>query len=96
MGTYTSKYTGSQIDNILSEVANKVDKVAGKSLVDDNEIERLSTVINYDDTEIKNQLAGKADKTTIPSLVTLTQTEYDALVSAGTVDDNTYYFIKEE
>lgn len=28
--------------------------------------------------------------------VTLTQTEYDALVSAGTVDENTYYYIKEE
>ena len=30
------------------------------------------------------------------SLVTLTQTEYDALVTAGTVDNNTYYFIIEE
>ena len=28
--------------------------------------------------------------------VTLTQTEYDALVEAGTVDENTYYYIKEE
>ena len=28
--------------------------------------------------------------------VTLTQAEYDALVSAGTVDENTYYYIKEE
>lgn len=28
--------------------------------------------------------------------VTLTQAEYDALVSAGTIDENTYYYIKEE
>ena len=28
--------------------------------------------------------------------VTLTQGEYDALVEAGTVDENTYYYIKEE
>ena len=28
--------------------------------------------------------------------VTLTQTQYDALVSGGTVDSNTYYFIEEE
>ena len=28
--------------------------------------------------------------------VTLTQAEYDALVEAGTVDENTYYYIKEE
>lgn len=35
-------------------------------------------------------------KSEIPKLVTLTQAEYDALVSANTVDENTYYFIKEE
>lgn len=28
--------------------------------------------------------------------ITLTQSEYDALVEAGTVDENTYYYIKEE
>lgn len=28
--------------------------------------------------------------------VALTQSEYDALVEAGTVDENTYYYIKEE
>ena len=28
--------------------------------------------------------------------VTLTQAEYDALVETGTVDENTYYYIKEE
>lgn len=43
----------------------------------------------------KEELANKQDKLDY-SIVTLTQTEYDALVSAGTVDDNTYYFIKEE
>ena len=32
----------------------------------------------------------------IAEQVTLTQTEYDALVEAGTVDENTYYYIKEE
>ena len=51
MGTYTSKFTGAEIDERLDKVK---------------------------------------------TLVTLTQAEYDALVSAGTVDDNTYYFIKEE
>lgn len=38
--------------------------------------------------------AGK-DAVVPYTLVTLTQAEYDALASAGTVDDNTYYFIKE-
>ena len=118
------------------ELNGKVDKEAGKSLIDDTEIERLKNVTNYDDTEIKEELGNKANKsdiptvptklseldndsgfitdytetdplytadkpnialkTEIPKLVTLTQAEYDALVSAGTVDDDTYYFIKEE
>ena len=32
----------------------------------------------------------------VPNHITLTQAEYDALVEAGTVDENTYYYIKEE
>lgn len=187
------------------ELDNKVDKVAGKSLVNDTEIARLKNVDNYDDTELRNGLNNKAEKSEIPtvptkvssfendsnyateefveneiatfdfikvvdalpetglpnriyfvpksdtgtqdlfdeyvwvnnqwewittkqividlteyvkrselsalatkeeladkqdklsySLVTLSQTDYDALVSAGTIDENTYYFIKEE
>lgn len=191
------------------ELNGKVDKVTGKSLIDDTEIERLKNVTNYDDTgikqdltEINQELDGKAEKSEIPTnlsdltndsgfatetyvdeeiakfdfikvvdvlpetglpnriyfvpktdaetqdlfdefawindsweyittkqieidlteyakkeelttlatkeelatkqdkldytIVTITQTEYDALVSAGTVDENTYYFIKEE
>lgn len=39
----------------------KVTSIPGKSLMDDSEIERLSTVDNYDDTDLKNELATKAD-----------------------------------
>jgi hypothetical protein len=52
------------------ELASKVDKVKGKSLVDDTEIERLKTVTNYDDTTLKNQINSKADKTDIPTVPT--------------------------
>jgi hypothetical protein len=38
------------------DLKNKVDKVAGKSLVDDTEIARLKNVTNYDDTGIKKDL----------------------------------------
>lgn len=129
------------------DLLTKVDKETGKSLIADTEIARLKDVKNYDDTEIRNDLNNKANKSDIPTvptkvseltndsgfitrytetdptvpaevkaitstdisnwnskaekndipkLVTLTQAEYDALVSTGTVDDNTYYFIKEE
>ena len=59
------------------DLLNKVDKETGKSLVADTEILRLSTVDNYDDTEIKqditdiNQaLSNKAEKTEIPTVPT--------------------------
>ena len=51
------------------ELNNKVDKVVGKSLISDSEIERLANITNYDDTEIKNLLNGKADKGAIPTKV---------------------------
>ena len=51
------------------EVNNKVDKVNGKSLILDTEIERLSKVDNYDDTEIKGLINAKADTSAIPTKV---------------------------
>ena len=42
------------------ELANKVDKETGKSLIANSEIERLANVTNYDDTAIKNQINSKA------------------------------------
>ena len=57
------------------ELEEKVDKIAGKSLVDDTEIERLKNVKNYDDTEIKQdldeinqELDNKAEKNDIPDI----------------------------
>ena len=40
-----------------SQVENKVDKVEGKSLIEDEEIARLATLTNYDDTAINEQIA---------------------------------------
>ncbi len=51
------------------ELNAKVDKIKGKSLVDDTEITRLASITNYDDTEIKSQINSKADKTAIPTKV---------------------------
>ena len=39
-----------------TELSLKVDKVTGKSLIPDSEIERLSTLKNYDDSNIRSQL----------------------------------------
>lgn len=43
------------------DISGKVDKVKGKSLIADTEIERLKGVKNYDDTSIKTELAKKAN-----------------------------------
>lgn len=37
---------------------NKVDKVSGKSLLDDSEIARLASLKNYDDTHVKTQISN--------------------------------------
>lgn len=47
------------------DISSKVDKVNGKSLIADTEIERLKSVKNYDDTEIKTELAKKANSTDV-------------------------------
>ena len=44
-----------------AEIAKKVDKVEGKSLIADSEIARLATLANYDDTQVKADIAKKAD-----------------------------------
>lgn len=51
------------------DISGKVDKVKGKSLIADTEIERLKSVKNYDDTEIKTELAKKANSIDIPTKV---------------------------
>ena len=44
-----------QINNLQN---NKVDKVSGKSLLDDSEIARLASLKNYDDTHVKTQISN--------------------------------------
>lgn len=46
---------------VETALAGKVDKVEGKSLIADSEIARLANVTNYDDTQVKADIAKKAD-----------------------------------
>ena len=59
-----AELSGSDVDlsglATKDELNNKVDKVKGKSLIDDTEIERLKNVTNYDDAELKKQINSKA------------------------------------
>ena len=52
------------------------------------------TNISQTNADLGFNITAKA-KLRVPKLTTLTQAEYDALVTAGTVDNDTYYFIKE-
>lgn len=56
-----------------SSLDGKVDKVEGKSLISDSEITRLASITNYDDTEIKNEIATKANSSDV-----YTKTESDS------------------
>ena len=48
-----------------AELAKKVDKVEGKDLIATSEITRLADVHNYDDTQVKADIAKKADAETM-------------------------------
>ena len=47
-------------DDTVKALENNVDKEEGKSLVPDEEIAKLATLENYDDTEIRLMLTDKA------------------------------------
>lgn len=65
-----------------SELADKVDKEEGKSLINNTEIERLATLKNYDDTEIRTSLNNKVDK---EELVVLSATNGEASMTLGSL-----------
>lgn len=56
------EHTHSQYLTEHQDISGKVDKVEGKSLVLNTEIERLATLENYNDTEIRGLIEGKADE----------------------------------
>lgn len=77
-----------KVADVNAALDKKVDKVDGKSLIDDTEIARLAKVDNYDDTEVRGLIDGKADaghvhsyndltdKPVIPSIEGLATTDY--------------------
>ena len=63
---YDEKGAAAGVKTELQAVIDtKVDKVEGKSLISDTEIARLSTVTNYDDSQVKADIAKKADAETM-------------------------------
>lgn len=62
-----------------NDIANKVDKVEGKSLIADTEIERLKAVDNYDDTEVRGLIDGKADANHVHEAAEITFTDAETL-----------------
>ena len=78
---YDNSKSGLEADNIqdaIDEIATGyVVKEDGKSLISDTEIERLASVDNYDDTEIKSTLDGLATVATSGKYTDLTETPTD-------------------
>ena len=75
MEDYNSKYSGEEVDGLLDEIGNKVDKVDGKKLSTEDFTtilkQKLDGLSNYDDTTI-SQAVDKLRK------------DLDALVSGDT------------
>lgn len=76
------------------DISGKVDKVKGKSLIADTEIERLKSVKNYDDTEIKTELAKKANSTDIPVKVSGLQNDSKYQTDTDVATTLTHYATK--
>ncbi|MEE1069839.1 MAG: hypothetical protein U0K81_05120 [Paludibacteraceae bacterium] len=61
MQDYESRHSGEEIDDILDDVANKVDKVEGKGLSSEDftsaEKRKLAGLENYDDTALRKGLS---------------------------------------
>lgn len=81
-----------RVTGLQSDLVGKVDKVEGKSLVDDAEIARLAEVENYDDTDVRGlitnvitSLEGKVDKVAGKSLVD--DAEIARLATVNNYDD---------
>lgn len=91
------------------ELLNRVEKINGKGLSSNdftNEYKtKLDNLLNYDDTELRNELDNKANKNEIPSIEGLATEEYvDSAIanlpsggssSGGGINDNPMELINE-
>jgi hypothetical protein len=87
----TLSNTGGTVDlsayATIASVDLKVDKVTGKSLINDTEITRLATVTNFDNSVNVASLSNKVDKVAGKSLVS--DTEITRLSSVVNFDNST-------
>lgn len=76
--------------NAIKTLADKVDKIPGKSLIADAEIARLAGVSNYDDTAVKAEIAALK-----PSTITITNPDtakFSSWESTCTISNGVKYF----
>lgn len=62
--TGLTHFKSKMLNVINNGLSGKVDKVTGKSLISDAEIERLANVVNYDDSGVKDAIQTNADNIT--------------------------------
>ena len=70
-----------QIVLFQEQLDDKVDKEPGKRLMDSSEIERLSQLKDYDDTEVRDLI--QANKDSINDLQNEVQNKVDAISGKG-------------
>ena len=76
------------MEELLMALNQKVDKQDGKTLISTTEAIRLSTVHNYDDTEIKRDIENKVDKE--EGKVLIEETELNRLKNVISYDDTVF------
>jgi hypothetical protein len=76
------------MEELLMALNQKVDKQDGKTLISTSEAIRLSSVYNYDDTEIKRDIENKVDKE--EGKVLIEETELNRLKNVISYDDTVF------
>lgn len=96
-----AKANVSDIPKKVSQLTNDVGYITGYTETDPTVPSHVKSISAGDinNWNNKSNFSGSYndlnDKPYIPNIIVLTQSEYDALVAAGTIDENAYYFIKE-
>ena len=83
---YNKEEVNGLFSGVNTKLDTKVDKQEGKSLISDAEIERLASVKNYDDTEIRGDISDLQN-----NLTGLQETKQDKLTAGSgiQISDNT-------
>lgn len=94
---YSSTYTGAEVDEAVGRVLNgDISTLDSRLTIAEQSISSLATRETDMESSVTSLASAVNNLTEKTKEVFCTQSEYDALVDAGTIDSSTKYYIFEE